>query len=181
MSISAAGAAKKRVSTACGECKKAKSKCTGPPPPCKGCSKRSRECVFDGAQDGRRKEAAERALEAVQTKHRAYEELFESLRSSDDGTVNNLVEAIRSGWSLPRLWELAQAREAEVDGKADGELFDREDEEEEEVDVDGEEGEAVDGVQEEEAMDGVDRDEDETDKVVAGPSRPPPTRERYPE
>ncbi|EPS45739.1 hypothetical protein H072_212 [Dactylellina haptotyla CBS 200.50] len=121
----------KRVSTACGSCKKAKCKvnqnlpdsrnqfivahrifkCSGPPAPCETCRKKKRECGFEVALDGRRKESADVALETVQSKHQALESLFNCLRSQDDEIVGSLVEAIRKGTTLPELGKLVEQQE----------------------------------------------------------------------
>ncbi|KAK6519066.1 hypothetical protein TWF281_003755 [Arthrobotrys megalospora] len=93
----------KRVSTACGSCKKGKCKCSGPPAPCESCARKGRECVFEAALDGRRKESARAALDAVKAKHNALESLFSCLQSGDDDVVFSLVDAIRKGSALPEL------------------------------------------------------------------------------
>ncbi|KAK6524077.1 hypothetical protein TWF694_005740 [Orbilia ellipsospora] len=102
---------KKRSSTACGSCKKAKCKCSGPPAPCVNCSSKGRECVFEISLDGRRKESAEVALESIVKKHKTFESLLNCLRSPNDEMVSSLVEAIRKGESLADLAKLVEEQE----------------------------------------------------------------------
>jgi len=94
---------KRRVSVACGGCKKAKCRCSGPPAPCRNCQRKSKECIFQAGLDGRRKDSAETALMDVQAKHQALKQLFDCLRSSNDAVVDSVVEAIRKGSTLSEI------------------------------------------------------------------------------
>ncbi|KAK6495108.1 hypothetical protein TWF481_003136 [Arthrobotrys musiformis] len=98
----------KRVSSACSSCKKGKCRCSGPPAPCESCARKSRECVFEIALDGRRKESAKAALDAVKAKHSALEQLFNCLQSGDDDAVGSLVNAIRKGSALSELEKVVE-------------------------------------------------------------------------
>ncbi|KAF3228410.1 hypothetical protein TWF106_007442 [Orbilia oligospora] len=102
----------RRVSSACSNCKKGKSKCSGPPAPCESCVRKGRECVFEIALDGRRKESAKTALDAVKAKHGALESLFNCLQSGNDEAVFSLVSAIRKGSALPDLEKVVEEHQS---------------------------------------------------------------------
>ncbi|KAK6347481.1 hypothetical protein TWF718_005322 [Orbilia javanica] len=98
----------KRISSACSSCKKGKCKCSGPPAPCESCARKGRECVFELALDGRRKESAKAALDSVKARHSALESLFDCLQSGNDEAVSSLVNAIRKGSALPDLEKVVE-------------------------------------------------------------------------
>ncbi|KAK6498185.1 hypothetical protein TWF506_004424 [Arthrobotrys conoides] len=107
----------KRISSACSSCKKGKCKCSGPPAPCESCARKGRECVFEIALDGRRKESAKAALDAIKAKHGALESLFNCLQSGDDDAVSSLVNAIRKGSALPDLKKVVEEHQGIVGAK----------------------------------------------------------------
>ncbi|PYH34260.1 C6 finger domain protein [Aspergillus neoniger CBS 115656] len=106
----------KRASTACGECKRRRTKffylltlsaltwlavsqcsadTTGTP--CAECALHDRECVIDEFADKRRKVAAKRAQEDLKYYRGFVEQLLEALRSGDRSTIDGILDVIRSG------------------------------------------------------------------------------------
>jgi hypothetical protein len=86
----------RRASTACTECQKRRTRCTGPPH-CTECSHHARECVFDEAADRRRKVSAKRIQDQLDHYRGLTEDLIDVLRDSDGPTVQSIVNTIRSG------------------------------------------------------------------------------------
>ncbi|KAK6334461.1 hypothetical protein TWF730_003675 [Orbilia blumenaviensis] len=115
--------AAKRISSACGSCKKGKCKCSGPPAPCESCARKGRECVFEVALDGRRKESAKAALDAIKSKHDALESLFNCLQSGNDDAVLSLVNAIRKGSKLPELEKVVEKHQENVGARETEEVI----------------------------------------------------------
>ncbi|GJP95745.1 transcriptional regulator family: Fungal Specific TF [Aspergillus niger] len=89
----------KRASTACGECKRRRTKCSADTTgtPCAECALHDRECVIDEFADKRRKVAAKRAQEDLKYYRGFVEQLLEALRSSDCATIDGILDVIRSG------------------------------------------------------------------------------------
>ncbi|KAJ5209576.1 C6 transcription factor SndA [Penicillium cf. viridicatum] len=86
----------KRASTACTECQKRRTRCTGPPH-CTECSTHARECVFDEAADRRRKASAKRVQDQLDYFRSFVDDLIGLIRDSDRQTVQTMVDTIRSG------------------------------------------------------------------------------------
>ncbi|GFN16671.1 hypothetical protein AtubIFM55763_006969 [Aspergillus tubingensis] len=89
----------KRASTACGECKRRRTKCSADTTgtPCAECALHDRECVIDEFADKRRKVAAKRAQEDLKYYRGFVEQLLEALRSGDRSTIDGILDVIRSG------------------------------------------------------------------------------------
>ncbi|KAJ5164127.1 uncharacterized protein N7500_005957 [Penicillium coprophilum] len=86
----------RRASTACTECQKRRTRCTGPPH-CTECSTHARECVFDEAADRRRKASAKRIQDQLDHFRSFVDDLIGLIRDSDGPTVQLIVNTIRSG------------------------------------------------------------------------------------
>ncbi|CAG7978655.1 unnamed protein product [Penicillium olsonii] len=92
----------RRASTACTECQRRRTRCTGPPY-CTECTTHSRECVFDEASDRRRKASAKRTQDQLENYRSFLDDLIGLLRDSDTRTVQLIVDTIRSGASPEHL------------------------------------------------------------------------------
>ncbi|CAI7657222.1 unnamed protein product [Penicillium glandicola] len=88
----------RRASTACTECQKRRTRCTGPPH-CTECSTHARECIFDEAADRRRKASAKRIQDQLDHFRSFVDDLIGIIRDSDVSTVQSIVNTIRSGAS----------------------------------------------------------------------------------
>ncbi|CDM34500.1 hypothetical protein DTO013E5_5003 [Penicillium roqueforti] len=86
----------RRASTACTECQKRRTRCTGPPN-CTECSTHARECVFDEAADRRRKASAKRIQDQLDHFRSFVDDLIGLIRDSDGPSVQLIVNTIRSG------------------------------------------------------------------------------------
>ncbi|QQK40658.1 C6 transcription factor SndA, putative [Penicillium digitatum] len=86
----------RRASTACTECQKRRTRCTGPPH-CTECSTHARECVFDEAADRRRKASAKRTQDQLDHFRSFVDDLIGLIRDGDGETVQYIVNTIRSG------------------------------------------------------------------------------------
>ncbi|CAG8347962.1 unnamed protein product [Penicillium salamii] len=86
----------RRASTACTECQRRRTRCTGPPY-CTECSTHARECVFDEAADRRRKASAKRTQDQLDHFRTFVDDLIGLIRDSDGPTVQLIVDTIRSG------------------------------------------------------------------------------------
>ncbi|KAJ5129744.1 C6 transcription factor SndA [Penicillium bovifimosum] len=86
----------RRASTACTECQRRRTRCTGPPY-CTECSTHARECIFDEAADRRRKTSAKRTKEQLEHYRSFVDDLLGLIRDRDGPTVQSIVNMIRSG------------------------------------------------------------------------------------
>ncbi|OOF99170.1 hypothetical protein ASPCADRAFT_204833 [Aspergillus carbonarius ITEM 5010] len=107
----------KRASTACGECKRRRTKCSADTTgtPCAECALHGRDCVIDEFADKRRKVAAKRTQEDLKYYRGFLEELIGALRFGDDLTVDGIVDTIRSGATYDEIRAFL-ARSAPADG-----------------------------------------------------------------
>ncbi|KAJ5928528.1 hypothetical protein N7466_007484 [Penicillium verhagenii] len=87
----------KRASTACKECQKRRTRCSGVP--CTECQAHERECVFDELSDRRRKASAKKTQEELNNLRDFLDQLLGAFRSNDSQAVQHLVNTIRSGAS----------------------------------------------------------------------------------
>ncbi|KAK6538514.1 hypothetical protein TWF694_010095 [Orbilia ellipsospora] len=94
---------RKKTSLACNVCRRQKVRCTGPPPPCHYCASRGKDCEFDESSDQRNTENSQRALEESDSTLENYRFIVNSLRSEDDGLVNQVVEAVRRDAGINQL------------------------------------------------------------------------------
>ncbi|KAJ5550521.1 hypothetical protein N7535_001536 [Penicillium sp. DV-2018c] len=86
----------RRASTACTECQRRRTRCTGPPY-CTECTTHARECIFDEAADRRRKTSAKRTQEQLDHFRSFVDDLLGVIRDRDGPTVQSIVNMIRSG------------------------------------------------------------------------------------
>lgn len=85
----------KRASTACKECQKRRTRCTGMP--CTECTTHGRECITDELSDKRRKASAKKTQGEL-TETQAYlNQILEFLREGELTTVNHFIHTIRNG------------------------------------------------------------------------------------
>ncbi|KAF3902757.1 hypothetical protein AA313_de0203680 [Arthrobotrys entomopaga] len=94
---------RKKSSLACNICRKQKVKCSGPPPPCHYCTNRGRDCQFNESSDQRNTENSQKALEESDSTLENYKFVVNSLRSEDDGLVDQVVEAVRRDAGINQL------------------------------------------------------------------------------
>ncbi|KAJ6163939.1 hypothetical protein N7470_002611 [Penicillium chermesinum] len=87
----------RRASTACQECQKRRTKCSGQP--CSECQTHIRECVFDKLSDRRRKATAKKTQEELTSLQEFVRELLGALRSSDGTLAQHTLDTIRAGAS----------------------------------------------------------------------------------
>ncbi|KAL4911053.1 hypothetical protein BDW74DRAFT_5220 [Aspergillus multicolor] len=103
----------KRASTACGECKLRRTKCTVDDSggPCTECALHNRECIIDELADRRRKIAAKETEENLRRTQRELQEtqrqlqyyrtyvnsILSSIRGCQEAELTNIVKVIRHG------------------------------------------------------------------------------------
>ncbi|OKP02414.1 hypothetical protein PENSUB_7178 [Penicillium subrubescens] len=92
----------KRASTACKECQKRRTRCTGPPK-CSECDTHDRECTFDEQADRRRKANAKRTQEELASLTEFTEQLLNVIRYSNNATTQHVVNVIRSSTSREEI------------------------------------------------------------------------------
>ncbi|KAJ5460809.1 uncharacterized protein N7458_002361 [Penicillium daleae] len=92
----------KRASTACKECQKRRTRCTGPPK-CSECDTHDRECTFDEQADRRRKANARRTQEELASLSEFTEQLLSVIRYSNNATTQHVVNVIRSSTSREEI------------------------------------------------------------------------------
>lgn len=101
-----------RVSTACKDCQRRRTKCTGGSP-CVECKKRRSVCIFDESSDKRRKSYSMRMERQLQFYREVLDGLFEAIRTAPDNDVQRLIEVIRSAQSVIEVQrEVAHVLEA---------------------------------------------------------------------
>ncbi|KAJ6172536.1 hypothetical protein N7470_001603 [Penicillium chermesinum] len=95
----------KKNSTACLACKAAKRKCSGEPGPCKACVGAHTEeyCQFDRTKDLRRKVAVKKTIQDLTSYKDLLDSLLTTIRSGETGTVDTLVDMIKSGRPLKEV------------------------------------------------------------------------------
>lgn len=89
-----------RISAACQECKKRKTKCTGGPPPCQLCKIRSTNCVTDVSQDMRRREGLQRVQEESQFYRDTLNGILDCIREGSVNQLDYLLGYIRCGTTI---------------------------------------------------------------------------------
>ncbi|KAJ5217054.1 hypothetical protein N7468_010062 [Penicillium chermesinum] len=100
----------KRASTACKECQKRRTRCSGQP--CSECQAHNRECVFDELSDRRRKANAKKTKEELTSLQKFVEDLLGALRSSDGALVQHIVNTIRAGASEDEIRAVVRQAQA---------------------------------------------------------------------
>ncbi|KAJ5168886.1 uncharacterized protein N7482_004480 [Penicillium canariense] len=92
----------KRASTACKECQKRRTRCTGPPK-CSECDAHGRECAFDEQADRRRKANARRTQEELATTQEFLQQILRFLGNYNTAAIQHFCNVIRSGASQEEL------------------------------------------------------------------------------
>ncbi|PYI11452.1 hypothetical protein BO78DRAFT_134685 [Aspergillus sclerotiicarbonarius CBS 121057] len=112
----------KRASTACGECKRRRTKCSADTTgtPCAECALHGRECVIDEFADKRRKVTAKRNEEELWYYRGALELVLKEIRIKELSTVNRFVAFIRSGASLEEILAFPQPTPPDKTSTPDG-------------------------------------------------------------
>ncbi|KAJ5105352.1 C6 transcription factor SndA [Penicillium alfredii] len=87
----------RRASTACKECQRRRTRCSGVP--CTECLAHGRECVFDESSDRRRKASARRTQEELMGLRDFVDQMLAVLRYSTYPGIEHLLHTIRSGAS----------------------------------------------------------------------------------
>lgn len=85
-----------RISTACEACKRRKSRCSGPPLPCRLCRSQGTECVIDESLDQRRRASTHRLMESSSGQRELLKSLLLSLTYSPPNAVDALIASIRN-------------------------------------------------------------------------------------
>ncbi|KAJ5984160.1 hypothetical protein N7481_006259 [Penicillium waksmanii] len=91
----------KRASTACKECQKRRTRCTGMP--CTECVTHGRECVTDELSDKRRKASARRTQEELNDTRSILESLLRLIRIGDAASLQSMVQTVRGGADLDEI------------------------------------------------------------------------------
>ncbi|KAJ6073144.1 C6 transcription factor SndA [Penicillium canescens] len=104
----------RRASTACTECQKRRTRCSGHPL-CDECRTHNRECFFDEANDRRRKASARRMQDQLEYYRNFTEDLIALLRDSDEATVQLIISTIQSGAENGNLRELLNRLVDDID------------------------------------------------------------------
>ncbi|KAJ6096582.1 hypothetical protein N7486_007328 [Penicillium sp. IBT 16267x] len=91
----------KRASTACKECQKRRTRCSGVP--CTECQAHKRECIFDELSDRRRKASAKKTQEELTSLRDFLDQLLDAFRSNDGAAVQHLINRIRAGASQEEI------------------------------------------------------------------------------
>ncbi|OQU95667.1 Fungal Zn2-Cys6 binuclear cluster domain-containing protein [Cladophialophora immunda] len=99
----------RKISTACGSCKRKRTKCTGGNP-CEACARGKHVCIYDASSDQRRKVALRRNVEelaSVRQEVEHYKQLLGGIiaiiRAGDTNANRDLICMIRSGLGLSQL------------------------------------------------------------------------------
>ncbi|CAI7677999.1 unnamed protein product [Penicillium manginii] len=91
----------KRASTACKECQKRRTRCTGMP--CTECVTHGRECVTDELSDKRRKASARRTQEELNDTRTILDSLLELMRIGDPASLQSMIQTVRGGAGLDEI------------------------------------------------------------------------------
>ncbi|PWY85937.1 hypothetical protein BO70DRAFT_423052 [Aspergillus heteromorphus CBS 117.55] len=92
----------KKVSVACAECRKRKTKCVGGVP-CAICRRHNVDCVLDEDTDRRRKGTLERRLEALEQDQSLLRHLLGTIHDDDPTRFDRILEFIRTDASLDQV------------------------------------------------------------------------------
>ncbi|RAL10959.1 uncharacterized protein BO97DRAFT_444177 [Aspergillus homomorphus CBS 101889] len=92
----------RRVTVACLECRKRKSKCVGGVP-CDLCRRNNRACSIDEEKDGRRKGLLRRKLQDLEQDSVLLHELVENIRHPDRKRLDRLLTCLRGGAPLDEV------------------------------------------------------------------------------
>lgn len=75
--------------------------------PCSNCLKTGTECIYDQAQDGRRRAARKRNVEELELKRDALDTILDAFRQSDDASVQKLLTMIKTNVPLDDIIQFA--------------------------------------------------------------------------
>lgn len=75
--------------------------------PCSNCLKTGTECIYDQAQDGRRRAARKRSVEELELKRDALDTILDAFRQSDDASVQTLLSMIKNNVPLDDIIQYA--------------------------------------------------------------------------
>ncbi|KAJ5792382.1 uncharacterized protein N7503_008360 [Penicillium pulvis] len=107
----------KRASTACKECQRRRTRCSGVP--CSECvGHPDRECVFDELSDRRRKATAKKTQEELTSLRDFLDQLLEAFRSNDGAAVQHLINRIRAGASHEEIRRIVLHIHAQTAGSS---------------------------------------------------------------
>lgn len=103
------------VKSACVQCQKRKTKCTGQRPVCRFCSDRNLECSWDIGDGLTRTADLKQKLQEANLKSEELSDLVSAMRSGTDQTSSMLLARLRLGCSMDEL--LANIRFDESSGE----------------------------------------------------------------
>lgn len=92
----------RRLSTACKECQRRRTKCTSGNP-CLECKKRNILCIFDESSDKRRKTYSNKIEQELSHYQEFLSDFLEAIRLSDDDDVHHIINIVRSGSSTSKI------------------------------------------------------------------------------
>lgn len=104
--VAQAGRTRKKakiVGSACTQCQKRKTKCSGHRPVCMSCNEHSLECIWDVTDSATRTADRKRKLVETKAKNEALDQLVEKLRSGTDEQSTMLLAKLRLGSSIDDL------------------------------------------------------------------------------
>lgn len=88
------GRSKKKVTSACLECRRARSKCSSSRP-CARCQTLNIECIFNEGGDLRRRETRERRAHQLAQQQQMLEDLLQFMRQRSPFRINELISVVR--------------------------------------------------------------------------------------
>ncbi|KAK6340010.1 hypothetical protein TWF730_001787 [Orbilia blumenaviensis] len=98
---------RRKASNACTECRSHKTKCDQGIPACSACRRRGAgECIYVPGNDGRRRDPVER----LRKDNEMMKLVLHAIKSSPADEANNIVDYIRSDYSLENVVSLIQSR-----------------------------------------------------------------------
>ncbi|KAF4772325.1 hypothetical protein PENNAL_c0190G04329 [Penicillium nalgiovense] len=93
---------KKRLSIACKECQRRRTKCSVGNP-CLECTKRGSACIFDESSDKRRKSHFRRMEEELRHYQGFLDEFLKNIRNSSEADLQHIIHVVRSGSSIDEI------------------------------------------------------------------------------
>lgn len=101
---------RRKASNACTECRSHKTKCDQGVPACSACRRRGTgECIYIPGNDGRRRDPVER----LRKDNEMMRLVLQAIKSSPPDEASNIVDYIRSDYSLENVVSLIQSRGGE--------------------------------------------------------------------
>ncbi|KAJ5982110.1 hypothetical protein N7451_012210 [Penicillium sp. IBT 35674x] len=92
----------RRLSAACRECQRRRTKCSSENP-CLECTKRGSICIFDMSSDKRRKGYARKLEEELDHCQNFLNDLLRAIRDSDNNSVQHIINTVRLGSSTHEI------------------------------------------------------------------------------